>query len=109
MALLSERAQKAQDLARSLGRMDGVWVTSPLPLADGARLRFQVLDKHKNELLQTLTDWGWEPRFVQILPRIDAATFKPAAIYEIDLPPERQSVVDDRKDLWRGCRGEEKD
>jgi hypothetical protein len=76
--------------------MAGVWITSPLPLNDDAKLRFQVLDNRKNEALQTLTDWGWEPRFVQILPRIDAASFKviPAAIYEIDLPKERQSVPD---------------
>jgi hypothetical protein len=37
-----------------------------------------------------------DPRFVQLLPRIDAASFKPAAIFEIDLPRERVDVLDDR-------------
>jgi hypothetical protein len=96
MALLSERQQKAADLARSLGRMDGVWVVSPLPLADGARLRFQVLDKHKNEVFQTLRDWEWDPQFRGVLPRIHATTFLAATIWEIDFPPERQPVLDDR-------------
>ena len=42
MAPLTERQQQAEALTQELQRL-GVFVVSPLPLADDARLRFQVL------------------------------------------------------------------
>lgn len=97
MALLSQRQTKAADLARELGKFEGVWITSPLPLDDGAKLRFQVLDGDRNRVLQTLQDWGWEPQFVSVLPRVTFVGFAGACVYEVDLPRERAAVpVDDR-------------
>ena len=58
---LSERQQLARRLADDLDRMDGVWVTSPLPLDDSHKLRLQIKDIDRNEVLQLLRDWGWDP------------------------------------------------
>jgi hypothetical protein len=96
MALLTERQQKAADLAREIHRM-GAWVTNVMPLDDNARgLRFQVLDADRSRIIQTLTDWEWSPIFAGTLPRVCPDGFKLASIFEIDLPRERQSVADDR-------------
>jgi hypothetical protein len=95
MALLTERQQKAADLAREIHRM-GAWVTNPMPLDDNARLRFQVLDSDRSRVIQTLTDWEWSPAFCGNLPRICSDGWKLASVFEIDLPRERQPVADDR-------------
>src|SRR5262245_53020702 len=95
--LLSERQHTAAALARSIGAMEGAWVVSPLPLEDSKRLRFQVLDGDRNRVLQQLRDWNWEPAFVSVLPRVTFAGMAAASIYEIDLPRERQPIIDDRK------------
>jgi hypothetical protein len=96
MGLLTERQQKAQELSREMAKMQGVWITSPLPLDDGAKLRFQVLDTCKNEVLQLLSDWEWKPAFCSFLPRVTFTGMQPACLYEIDLPRERQLIHDDR-------------
>jgi hypothetical protein len=92
---LSERQQKAADLAREIHRM-GAWVTNVMPLDDNARLRFQVLDSDRSRIIQTLTDWEWEPAFCGTYPRICNDGFKLASVFEIDLPRERQPIMDDR-------------
>jgi len=69
---------------------------SPMPLDESKRLRFQVLDGDKNRVLQQLRDWGWEPVFVSVLPRVTFAGMAAASLYEIDLPRERAPVPDDR-------------
>ena len=96
MTMLSERQRTAQALARSIGAMEGAWVMSPMPLDESKRLRFQVLDGDKNRVLQQLRDWGWEPVFVSVLPRVTFAGMAAASLYEIDLPRERAPVPDDR-------------
>jgi hypothetical protein len=96
MTLLNPRQEKARDLARELHRM-GAWVTNVMPLDDNARLRFQVLDSDRSRIIQTLTDWEWEPAFCGTLPRICPDGFKLASIFEIDLPRERMPIHDDRK------------
>jgi hypothetical protein len=95
MALLTERQQKAADLAREIHRM-GAWVTNVMPLDDNARLRFQVLDSDRPRIIQTLTDWEWSPAFCGTYPRICPDGFKLASIFEINIPGERQPIVDDR-------------
>ena len=98
MALLSERQQKAEQLARELGKLDGVWVSSPLPLDDNAKLRVQILDSRKNEVLQLLSDWEWQPVFCGPLPRVTFRGMDAASLFDIDLPRERQPVIgDDRR------------
>jgi len=96
MAVLSERQQVARNLAHELGKFDGVWVTSPLPLDDNAKLRFQLLDLERNHVIQTLKDWGWNPVCLSVLPRVHSTGLIAACLYEIDLPRERQPVHDDR-------------
>jgi hypothetical protein len=87
MALLTERQQKAADLAREIHRM-GAWVTNVMPLDDNARgLRFQVLDADRSRIIQTLTDWEWSPIFAGTLPRVCPDGFKLASIFEIDTCP----------------------
>src|SRR5262245_42174677 len=96
MAVLNERQHIARNLANELGKMEGVWVTSPLPLDDNARLRFQLLDMERNHVIQTLKDWGWNPVCLSVLPRVHSTGLIAACLYEIDLPRERQPVLDDR-------------
>src|SRR5262249_54298978 len=96
MALPTERQKTAERLARELDAMDLVWVTSPLPVAADAKLRFQLADTARNEVLQLLKDSGWDPVFVSILPRVCPTGLMGACLYEIDLPRERQPVPDDR-------------
>jgi hypothetical protein len=94
--MLSERQQKAQDLSRAINGMDGATVISPLPLHDDARLRIQVLDSHKDEVFQKLTEWGWDCVLVGTFPRVCFDGMKAANAYEIDLPKPRQPVFDNR-------------
>ena len=96
MTVLTNRQQLARTLANELGKMDNVWVTSPLPLDDNQKLRMQIADTVRNEVIQLLRDWGWQPVFVSVLPRICTTGWMAACLYEIDLPRERQPVPDDR-------------
>jgi hypothetical protein len=93
---LSERQQIAKRLTDELGKFDGVWVTSPLPLDDNQKLRLQIKDIDRNEVLQLLRDWGWDPICVSVLPRVCSTGLMAACLYEIDLPKPRQDIVDDR-------------
>jgi len=94
--VLSERQQVAKRLTEELGKFDGVWVTSPLPLDDNHKLRLQIKDIDRNEVLQLLRDWGWDPVCVSVLPRVCSTGLMAACLYEIDLPKPRQEIVDDR-------------
>jgi hypothetical protein len=94
--MLSERQQLAKRLADELGKMDGAWVTSPLPLDEHAKLRVQIKDIDRNRIIQWLRDLGWEPVFVSVLPRICTTGLIAAGLWEIDLPKPRQNILDDR-------------
>src|SRR5262245_29601983 len=96
MAVLSERQQLAKRLAVELDKMDGAFVTSPLPLNDDAKLRVQIKDMDKNRILQWLRDLGWDPVCISVLPRVCNTGLIAACLYEIDLPRERQPIYDDR-------------
>ena len=95
MALLTERQQTAGALMCELQRL-GAWVTSALPLRDDEKLKFQVLDENRSQVLEKLSQWGWGPTLYSNLPRITSRGMEAATIYEIDLPRERTPVVDDR-------------
>jgi hypothetical protein len=92
--MLSERQRTAESLARELHLM-GAWVTSPMPLDNGAKLRFQVLDTDRNAVVEKLSSWNWSPAFVSILPRVCPDGMKLASLYEIDLPRENPVCFDD--------------
>src|SRR5262249_54816542 len=94
--VLSERQQLAKKLADELDKRDDVWVTSPLPLDDNHKLRLQIKDIDRNEVVQLLRDWGYEPICVSVLPRVCSTGLMAACLYEIDLPKPRQDIVDDR-------------
>ena len=93
MAPLTERQKTAQALARGINAM-GAWVTSPLPLDDKARLRFQIIDSDRDRVIEKLSNWDWSPAFVDILPRITPQGMQAATLYEINLPPDTPVVVD---------------
>jgi hypothetical protein len=93
--MLSERQKTAESLAREINRM-GAWVINPMPLDANAKLRFQVLDDNREKVLEKLAGWDWSPSLCGTFPRICLDGMKPANVYEIDLPPERQPVADDR-------------
>ena len=95
MALLTERQQTAGALMCELQRL-GAWVTSALPLRDDEKLKFQVLDENRSQVLEKLSQWGWGPTLCSNFPRITSRGMEAATIYEIDLPRERTPVVDDR-------------
>jgi len=102
---LSERQQTAQSLAHEIHQLGG-WVTNAMPLDANGKLRFQVSDENREQVLEKLSSWNWAPVFVSALPRIDFSGMKPGSIYEIDLPRERQPIHDDR--LIRGELAERK-
>ena len=93
--VLSERQQLAKSLAAEIDKMDGAWVTSPLPLDADAKLRLQIKDIDRNRIIQLLKDWGYEPVCVSVLPRICSTGLIGACLYEIDLPRERQPIPQD--------------
>jgi hypothetical protein len=93
--VLSERQQLAKSLADDLNKMDGAWVTSPLPLDADAKLRVQIKDIDRNRIIQWLKDLGWDPVCVSVLPRVCTTGLIGACLYEIDLPRERQPIPQD--------------
>src|SRR5262245_49294025 len=96
MALPSERQKKAEVLAAELRTM-GAAVTNPMPLADGAKLRFQILDSLAPPVLEALKEGEWDARFVSQGPRFCLDGTTPlASVYEIDLPTPRTPVWNDR-------------
>src|SRR5262245_55566535 len=96
-ALLNQRQQLAATMERELDALECCWVVSPLPLDDSKHLRVQIADVARNEVVQKIRDWGYEPKFVSLLPRVHPIFgMQGACVYEIDLPRERQAIPDDR-------------
>jgi hypothetical protein len=94
--VLTERQQTAQALMHEIHRL-GAAVVNPMPLADGAKLRFQVLNDHRQAILEKLSSWGWFPALCSQGPRfMPNGTAPLASTYEIDLPADRPPVADDR-------------
>jgi len=91
MALLTERQRTAQALAHSINGM-GAWVVSPLPLDDGAKIRFQVLDSDRDAIISKLASWDWAPVPVGSHPRITSRGWEAGTLYEINLPADTPAV-----------------
>jgi hypothetical protein len=104
---LSERQLTAQALGREIEKM-GAWVTSPLPLDDTCKLRFQVLDRNRDAVVAKLAEWEWAPRLLSSYPRVCSEGFLPSSLYEIDIPGP-PPVVDDRKIYDEVFRGKSKE
>ena len=95
--VLSERQQLARRLVDDLVKMCGVWVDSPLPLNDGAALRVHVLETERAYFLQVVRDFGFEPTFLTIKPRVCAVGFNEGtSLWEIELPCDKPIPQDDR-------------
>jgi hypothetical protein len=104
--LLNERQQKAQALSHEMAKMHGVWITSPLPLDDSAKLRFQLLDTERDRVLELLRSWEWQPAFCGLLPRVTFTGMQGACVYEIDFP--RETPVPDDRTIQVGLTDREK-
>jgi len=96
MAPLSERARKAQSVAREIQRIGG-YVLNSMPLRDDEKeLRIQILDTDKH-ILEEIKTWGWTPVFAGPMPRIHiSGSFETACIYRIEIPIERPNIPDNR-------------
>ena len=95
MAVLTERQQTAEALAREIARM-GAWCVSPMPLDNNAKLRFQVMDSDRDVVISKLASWDWLPVPCSSFPRITHGGWMAAQIYEIDLPREQSPIPDER-------------
>src|SRR5262245_26480600 len=93
--MLSERQKTAAAIAGELHRL-GAWVVSPMPLPHNQSLRWQVLDVDREAILEKVSSWGWSAALKCCVPRFTAQAPTPSSVYEIDLPRERQAVVDTR-------------
>src|SRR5262245_20001652 len=99
--VLTEHQQKAARLARKLGGVQGCWVTSPMPLRDDAKLRFQILDGERNRVLQMLEDAGYEAKFVSVLPRVTFVGMAGACVYEVAFAQPQQEIPQETRIIPR--------
>jgi hypothetical protein len=108
--VLTARQQKAATLTRELQSL-GATVTNVLPLADGHNLRFWVSDYKKNELLQQLSDAGYEPVFTGMTPQMDIRTYSIGLVSNFELPiaAERQEVPQQDRIIPKDEIGKRKD
>ena len=96
MALLSERQKKAEVLSNEL-RMMGAQVVNPMPLADGQKLRFRILDALAPPVLEALREGEWDARFVSQGPQFHLSGQTPLTnLYEINIPMPMTPIWDNR-------------
>ena len=94
--MLSPRQEKAQAISEAL-RLMGAATVTPLPLADGASLRFRVLATRAEAIVQELRDKNWDPRYIGSGPEFHLSGATPLShTYEIHLLVERTAVPDGR-------------
>ena len=95
--ILTERQKRAENVTRELQRL-GATVTNVLPLAEGRPLRFWVSDYRKKEVLQQLTDAGYQPTFLGMMFQVDPKEYAMGLVnsYELAIPADRQVIADDR-------------
>jgi hypothetical protein len=109
---LTERQQKAQDLARDLEQM-GAWCLTPLPLDPDAKgLRVQILDADRDRVVTAICEAHYIPSKMQAHPRFTTSGLIPASLFEIAIEKERPSIVDDRpkvsSDIAEAAKREER-
>jgi len=109
MALLSERQQLAQNLARSIGQMKGAYVVNVMPLAAEAHLRVHVEQPHCQHVRSVIEGWGWKVADCGNTSRFNVSdgTMRLTAIFEVQLDMERQPIPQDdrvipKDDIRRG-------
>ena len=89
----SSRQQRAEFIAREIAKM-GAWCINPMPLDDGANLRFQVLDTDTDKVVRMLCESGFLPTRLHVHYRVTTGGLVPASLYEIRIPHERQPIPD---------------
>jgi hypothetical protein len=106
MAPLTERQRKADVLASELRTM-GAAVVNPMPLADGANLRFRILDSLSAPVLEALREGDWDAHFVSSGPefRLDGST-PLAHVYEVGIPSPCTPIWDGRIPAFKLATGE---
>jgi hypothetical protein len=93
---MTPRQLQSAALAHHIQNLGG-WVSSVMPLAADANLRFQILDKDRDAILEKLASWDWASVLVSSYPRICNGGWEAGSIYEISIPQERQPIVVERK------------
>jgi hypothetical protein len=88
------RKELAEALKDEIHKLGG-FVISPMPLADNARMRFQLLQPDE-KALQRLRDLAFDPILISYGLRFQNNAAVPCATYEIFIPPERQEIIDAR-------------
>src|SRR5262245_41135751 len=91
---LSPRQQTAEKLMRWLQNM-GAFVTNPMPLDPGQKLRFDVLNPDRERVLEELRKQDWTPITGVVRMRFYRDELVPCTSFEIALPSD-QPVVQDR-------------
>ena len=96
--MLTERQQKARDLARWIETMRGAHVVSPMPLAPDANgIRVQIEHPECNFVVGALQDQGFKCQWVRNAFRTTYSGFNNlAAEYEVLIDRDRQPIHDDR-------------
>jgi hypothetical protein len=94
---LTERQDKAKHLADELEKLGGCWVITPLPLdPDTKGLRVQILSTDRDRVITALCEARWNPIYLQQNPRFTTnGGLVPGFLYEVEIPKERQPIVDD--------------
>lgn len=98
-ALLTPEQSKAREVAKAIGELREVFVTSP---PGETRLRIQCFQSFRNEFIGRLAEWGWKPVFIGMAPRMAEAGAVMIEVYELDVeaglpkPAKDQVHRDDR-------------
>ena len=93
MTALTERQKIAQALKDEIQRLGGFVISVP----GSEKIRFEFLTGQQcNLALQKLRDLGFQPIFTSAGLRFHNDIGTPSNKYEIDIPAERQPVIDDR-------------
>ena len=79
-----------------------------MPLRDGDVLKFQVRDVDRDEVIAKLRSWDWNPTPAGALPRITIHGLEQASLFQIDIEPERQPIIDDRRTIHGELASREK-
>src|SRR5262245_65995862 len=103
MALLSERQQLAQNLARSIGQIKGAYVVNVMPLAAEAHLRVHVEQPHRQHVRSVIEGWGWKVADCGNTSRFNVSdgTMRVTAIFDVQLDLVRQAIMQDASVMRR--------
>jgi hypothetical protein len=92
---LTEQEQKAASLTRLFESWPGTRLVLPFGLR-GDKIVFQVEDRWREPLFEKLREWNWYPKHVNAQPHVTLGGMVSAALWEIEIPPDRPAVPDDR-------------